>query len=409
MSERLKNIRFLELDILKSVAIIFIILAHSVFLDNPELSPNIFFLNQVRNFEVVMLVWISSGLAFASLYKKEVSFLAYFSKRVLRLVFPVWIFYLFFYLFFNYYYINFSLNQFSEIFPDFIIGVLSFGILGYWDYIWVIRVFLLTSILVYLFYKLIQRFHLNLILALQTILFLIFNYLYFFQKESLSFILENPGLRTLGIETLSYGLVIIHGYILYKSLVNKTFKNLVSIFLLGLFYFLIFLGFNYLKFGQINLEIIQENKYPPVFFYILYGLAISLMLYSCITLILQKSLALIKIIKQKFDFKKDNLLIKVFDKIFYFLANVFSWISNSTLLIYLWHIFSITLLSDSFFQEKITWFLPNWEFEKWDELFINYLIFAFIMAFLQRLVLFLLLKIPNLPKPLVYVFQVFRF
>lgn len=80
-----------NIDILKSIGLICIILAHV----NP---PKIIF--QARNFDVVLMIIISSYLFFCSSSKID-SFSAYIQyvwKRIKRLLFPTWIFLTLFFL-----------------------------------------------------------------------------------------------------------------------------------------------------------------------------------------------------------------------------------------------------------------------------------------------------------------------
>lgn len=387
--------RFLELDILKTLAIISIILAHSVLFKDPEIDKTAFYFNQFRNFEVVMLVWISAGLGFISIFKKELNFWAYFKKRIFRLILPVWLFYGFFYFFYNWYYETLNPAIFDDNFPDFFLGVFTFGILGYPHYIWVIRVFLVTSILTYLIHFLSKRIKFFWIFGIQLGSFLILNYFYFFNPSKINFILKNDWLKSIGIEIISYGLVISHGYFLYQDLKAKDSKKTLFLFILGVFYLALFFVLNYLKLGSIDLRIIQENKYPPVFFYILYGLAMSFFVYSLLSFLIKLTVFLRNYLKSKLKNLNSKLsqstilnnILNFTKIIFNKFISIIHWISGATLSIYLWHVFSITFLRTKYFQTEIIKFLPEWEFEKWDELFINYLVFAFAIAILETIIL----------------------
>ena len=71
--------RNITIDILKTLGIILVILAHT----NPPT-----FIFQLRNFDVVLLVILSGSLAIKS-YTKSKNFKKYFEKRILRLAIPV--------------------------------------------------------------------------------------------------------------------------------------------------------------------------------------------------------------------------------------------------------------------------------------------------------------------------------
>lgn len=119
--------RLFYLDIFKVIGLLCIVLAH-VF------PPQIIF--QARNFDVILMIVISSMLFFYS--NKQISFWSYVGKRFERLVIPTWIFLAIF----------FSLS--ILLFPNYLslkLVATSFALEGGIGYVWVIRIYFIIACL----------------------------------------------------------------------------------------------------------------------------------------------------------------------------------------------------------------------------------------------------------------------
>ena len=123
------------IDVLKAIGLLCIILAHVK-------PPNIIF--QLRNFDVILMIMISSYLGIKS-YKNKTT-LNYYIKRFKRLVLPTWIFLVFFFTVFKTSAISYEkvLNSFA----------LDEGI----GYVWIIRIYFLISLLIPLCQNIIRKY-----------------------------------------------------------------------------------------------------------------------------------------------------------------------------------------------------------------------------------------------------------
>ncbi|HID4131966.1 TPA: acyltransferase family protein [Pluralibacter gergoviae] len=116
---------------MRFLGILLIILAHV----NP---PGFIF--QARTFDVPMMVFVS-GMSYYISGKLNVKIVPYVISRFKRLVLPVWVFFTFFFLFaflFNFAELGDKINS--------RLVVLTFLLSGF-DYVWIIKVFLLIAIL----------------------------------------------------------------------------------------------------------------------------------------------------------------------------------------------------------------------------------------------------------------------
>ena len=127
------EIRDIRFDVLKVIGLLCIILAHTDPLD---------FVMYIRSFDVPLMVIISGALFHYSSHKKKYSFWAYVKKRIPRLVAPTWTFLL---LFFSATYIIFSVA--GKSYPFSMEKIFSsFALLTGIGYVWIIRVFILVSV-----------------------------------------------------------------------------------------------------------------------------------------------------------------------------------------------------------------------------------------------------------------------
>ena len=162
----MENKRDITIDILKTIGILMIILAHT----NP---PDI--IVQFRSFDVPLLI-IISGLLGAQSYSKKKSGFKYFIKRITRLALPVWIF----------------LTIFIVIsFVSKIIGLdicilnlktimRSYLLLDGIGYVWIVRVYILCAIMLPLLIKIKKEQKISISAVLILGIYVIYEILYYF-------------------------------------------------------------------------------------------------------------------------------------------------------------------------------------------------------------------------------------
>lgn len=125
------------IDFLRFIGLACIIFAH--------VKPPHFLL-QLRNFDVSLMV-IVSAMAFSLSYKQDMSYGAYVWSRIKRLVFPTWIF------------LTTFLGALYFLKPEYIDNLTLSGVIGSFafiegfGYVWIIRVFLLVSLVSPFIYK----------------------------------------------------------------------------------------------------------------------------------------------------------------------------------------------------------------------------------------------------------------
>ncbi|MDD5213507.1 MAG: acyltransferase [Candidatus Gracilibacteria bacterium] len=284
--------RNLSLDLFRTIGLLCIVLAHV----NP---PD--FLFQIRNFDVPFMV-IISGYLYANLdmKKPEGNFWPYIYKRFIRLILPVWIFLS---IFFTYFW---GLAHFTgTIFPFSFREILGSYLL--WDgigYVWIIRIFFIIALIGPLSVKLLNK-------SRHKYKILIFIYLayefiyYFFSKLDINDSEKN-------IITKSFFYII--PYLLlffYGRMLSRTKRK--GIELIAYISFAIIVAgeiYSYMQTG--NIMNIQAYKYPPTFFYLVYAIFMSSMIFIYI---------------EEFKEIKNKKAI-----------STIKFIGSSTMWIYLWHI-----------------------------------------------------------------------
>ena len=138
----------MDIDILKAIGVLCIILAHV----NP---PGVIF--QIRNFDVVLMILLSAYLGLIT-YKKD-NYFKYIIKRFIRLVIPTWIFLFLFFL----------LSIIFNIIPvdkKTIIESIAFG--SGIGYVWIIRIYLIVALLIPLCKRITEKYS-KLVVILSTI------------------------------------------------------------------------------------------------------------------------------------------------------------------------------------------------------------------------------------------------
>jgi fucose 4-O-acetylase-like acetyltransferase len=258
--------RFFDLDILKAIGILAVILAHVISKDT--------FIFQIRNFDVPLMVFVS-GILFAYTFKAYESGIAYVFKRIFRLLIPTWIFAIFFFTIFSLIYLLMAQQSpfgLKEFFSTILLQHYPAQIGA-----WVIRVFLLM-IPAGLFLIWMKR---KLKVA-SFIFFLISSYL-FYEFFYILWNSYNPfGVK--GIALISYFVSLIVFYILPYGFVfslgilvpEMNEKQVKASSFVFLCIFIVFFAFNYLTGSSL---FTQDSKYPPRIFFLSYALAASYFLY----------------------------------------------------------------------------------------------------------------------------------
>lgn len=306
--------RDLRFDILKSLGILCIILAHTI---SREENPILF---QIRNFDVPMMVLISGALFYIQCKNKQYSFWPYIQKRIPRLIIPVWVFFAFFLLF------NFFWSRWiGESFPFSLERIVKiFLLIGGYGYIWIIRVFVLISLISPLLLKLRHALpktsHFLGVLALTYIAYEgLIRFFRFFPINSLSeYGLPEVWLKLVELLMQDFVLMIIpYGCIFGLGMVMSTMK-INKVLLMSIFWGTVFivLAFYYWK-SLGHFVPTQHYKYPPRLYYFSYSIFITSLLYSLTS--------------------SNQQLLKIPARQIFVDGIVF--ISSSSMWIYLWHIF----------------------------------------------------------------------
>lgn len=286
--------RIIFIDYLKLIGLLCIILAHVC------TNPIIF---QIRNFDVPLMVIISGFLAIDS-YKRSMenghSLLRYYWKRIVRLLFPTWIFLIFFFISM---FIIFKVNGMPYPY-NFMKIIESFLLLDGIGYVWIIRVYLICAFLtpvIFYFNEKIKSIEIKFLILLAIyILYEIFVFLGF---NDLNVIFSYYVAYL-----IPFGIIYILGMVSKKT--SPKTDAIISILFFAVHVFAM-IGV-YLVYG--GYQYTQIMKYPPTIYYISYSLFVSFLLLSV--------------------FKRLNL--KNF--------RIIEFCSRSSLWIYLWHIFLLTII-----------------------------------------------------------------
>jgi peptidoglycan/LPS O-acetylase OafA/YrhL len=244
-----------QIDLLRFIGLSMIILAHV----NP---PGIVF--ELRSFDVPLMVAVS-GMAFSHSRRKH-DYGAYLWSRILRLLVPVWIFVS---LYFVAVYVSGQAGQFLSLRKI----VETYALLGGIGYVWIIRVFLVVAVVSPFVMAIVRHakteahFFMILggaILAYEIVLRITKPLLHFefFTIFSLFFY---------------YGFIysIIFGFGARLTSMNR---RLTWIFAISLI--VVFIGFTaYYYYVEKSFLPLQNFKYPPSFYYYLFGISISTFLW----------------------------------------------------------------------------------------------------------------------------------
>ncbi len=297
--------RDIRYDILRTIGIFCIILAHT----NPP--PLIF---QLRNFDVPLMVIISGAVFGMTSIKKIYTFYSYLRERILRLLLPTWAFLIFFFVF---YFLLYSIKGLDYPF-SFKYILYSFVLIGGIGYVWIIKVFILAAITGPFLLKINRRINNNLLyFILLSSFYMLYEISYFYYKDTNIFLLDFF-IKNYVFYIFPYGFLF--GLGLRLPTLNQKFINIIISIVTVLF---ILLAYFYNSDAFIPTQLF---KYPPRMYYLLYAIGISLFLYSL----------------------SNHKYIK------YIYSNTTTFISSSSLWIYLWHILFL------FAWEYFITFFPQW-------------------------------------------------
>ncbi len=321
------SIRDIRFDILRIIGLFCIILAHT----NP---PSLIF--QLRNFDVPLMVIISGAVFGMTSMKKNYTFYSYLRQRIPRLLLPTWAFLIFFFVF---YFLLFSIKGLDYPF-SFRYILSSFALISGIGYVWIIKVFILATITGPFFlniHKSINNSSKYFFLLLSF--YILYELSYFYYKDT-NIKLVDFFIKNYVFYIIPYGLLF--GLGLRLPTLNQKFLNIIISIVIILF---ILLAYYY---NSDHFIPTQLFKYPPRMYYLSYAIGVSLILYSFL------------------NYK----YIKITSN------NAITFISSSSLWIYLWQILFLFVL-------------PQW---------INNFIFKFII------ISFLSIMITYIQKLIIYNF-----
>lgn len=308
MSSKERN---LSLDLFRTIWLLCIVLAHV----NP---PD--FLFQIRNFDVPFMV-IISGYLYANLdmKKPEWNLLAYIYKRFIRLIVPVWIFLSIFFAYF-WWLSHFTWSIFPFSFREIWWSYLLWD--GIW-YVWIIRIFFIIALIWPIAVKLLNK-------SKHKYKILVFAYLWY---ELLWYLFSQTNLSSWEKEFLRESIFYVIPYLLlffYGRMIARTKRKWIELIAYLTFAIIVIWELiSYYKTG--NILNIQAYKYPPTFFYLVYAIFMSSMIFIYI---------------EEFKDIKNKMAQKSI-----------KFIGSSTMWIYLWHIPAVY-----YFQNYTSWIYYLWKY-----------------------------------------------
>jgi fucose 4-O-acetylase-like acetyltransferase len=287
--------RDLTFDILKTIGILCVILAHI-------LTGGIIF--QLRNFDVPLLVLVSGSLFYYSMKKKKYKCVDYVINRIKRLVLPTWLFLILFF-------ICFSTNNMLRMNNM----LMSFFLWDNGGLSWIIRVFVLVSFLAVALFYLDKRLGLVKFSFFLLLLYVFYELLQTYVMPNIPASTFKTAITLTVMYMIPYGVVFGIGMIITR--LNK--NELLKIGGVLLIFFGVMAYSFYLQ--QEKLVGTQDYKYPPTIYYLSYAVGISLILFVCTKFIVNKN-----------NLLKNGLVVQTI-----------TFIGSSTLWIFLWHMFLLNI------------------------------------------------------------------
>lgn len=277
--------RIKKIDILKLIGLACIILAH--------VEPNkVVF--QLRNFDVVLMIMVSSFL-FINKYKENTNItLEYLKKRIMRLVVPTWIFLVIF--FGIYFFIEpFGLKTIISSF------ILHEGI----GYVWIVRIYILVAIILPF---LVPKLKNKKTYYIEVMLYIVYEILAKFNLFSYNIILS---------DIVAYIIPLAIIITITYWIMNSNNKKVLLFSFVNFIIYIICLLIIYKLTGEYKDT--NYMKYPFRIYYLSYAFFVS-----AILIVLSRN---------------QNIVNFLYNK-------VVEFISKSSLWIYLWHILFIKLLTN---------------------------------------------------------------
>ncbi len=257
--------RDVKLDSLRGIGLLCIILAH---VDPP------YVIEQLRSFDVPLMVFISGSVT----KRIETNLITYYCKRVARLIIPV---YLFITGLFILYWLGsqFGFIKLMNDFPKVVFNTYLLSPVEGVGYVWIIRVFLLmmliTPIVVKITNVVFERFWLYfLIIALLGIFNINIINSDICQKSNVF----DEIFRNIIQYILGYGLVLMTAIKLQKTTIVERKRYVLTLLLLfvsSVIYYIVSNGF--------IIDISKFYKYPPQWYFLIYGLLCSVLLCSYVS------------------------------------------------------------------------------------------------------------------------------
>lgn len=281
---------------MRTIAFFCLFLAHS--------HPPIW-LFQIRNFDVPLLLIVSGLAAFLSLGSKEIKPIPFYKKRLPKLIFPVWIFLVFF---FGFTYFTFSML--GKPYPFDLSTIIS-AFLFYegFGYVWIFKVFVIAALITP--WAVIYSRNVSNTRHFYLILLIIYIFFEGFLSLALAYRSESFSefTNTVALVIVPYSLLFLYGL----RITELSHKTLVINGIAGGLIFLLIAGYFHATTG--NFVETQLYKYPPRLYYLSYA-------FFCCNFVY--------ILSEWIDNK-----FKVW--------NVVTWIATHSMWLYLWHIFAIAI------------------------------------------------------------------
>jgi len=281
-----------RIDILRALAILCIILAHSA-------PPDAIF--QLRNFDVTMMAFLMGASFYLSSQKHGgFKYLSYIKKRYNRLVLPAWQFLIFFFVLFY----GISLYFKDSFYFSSAYIIQSFMMIQ--GYMWIMAVFFIIALINPLLLFVSSKIKSNTFYFLIVIGAYVFYSVILFVYDSFSEGLFKHVFEYYIAFGLGYSLVAAIGVRLFK--IHKS--HLIILSGLSLFIYVVLMIYH-------GFAPTQEFKYPPTLYYFSYGLFVSFLLFYVLSF---------------------NKIRRVFD------IKPVSWLSTHSLTLYYYHTIPIFIL-----------------------------------------------------------------
>jgi len=284
--------RNLNLDLLRLLGILVIILAHS---SPPD------WLFQLRNFGTPILI-VVSALSYSYIYsQRQLDILPFYKKRLIRLTLPAWIFLSLFFCFFLF--ASITLGKKYPFTVNEIISSYSFytGI----GFVWIFKVYIILALITPValtFNRRINsnRFYFSLLVVAYILYEIVLNYSHqLIPDDFLEFF------DTVAFVIFPYSILYLYGF----RLSSISDKQLLRIIFTSLAIFVCLMAYKYSEYGAFIPT--QKYKYPPTIYYLSYAFfALNLVYFYIKKLKITNAHA----------------------------SNIIVWLSKNTLWIYLWHI-----------------------------------------------------------------------